>query len=141
MQQKKLEILGISLVEIMVVMAIMAIVALAAFPSYQQHLQATRRQEALLAIRNMQLAVDQYITEHAGNLPEASAFPPVTTDNQLYTVTYAKEDTNTYKIQAQAQPGSAQENDKVTDNNGNLVNCNIIYITNILDTTYPHVCK
>lgn len=137
---------GITLIELLVVMSIMSIIALAAFPTYQTHLRESRRQDAIIGIRNMQLAVDSYIVKN-NKLPENNAAEvtnpkDILSENKLYDIAYSKLPNNEdYKITATAKAATTQATDKAKTANNTMIDCNIIYITNKLDTTYPYECK
>lgn len=131
---------GITLVELLVVMSIMSIIALASFPTYQTHLRESRRQDAIIGIRNMQLAVDSFINKNS-TMPTASNFPAQDSPEGLYTISYSQQSSEIYQIQATAKAGNTQTNDTAKTASGATVNCATISITNQLDTTYPYECK
>ncbi len=53
-----------SLLEMMLVLAIMAILSVLLVPSYQQHLHATRRAEAKVALQELRHAMEEHYSRH-----------------------------------------------------------------------------
>lgn len=123
---------GITLIELLVVLTIMAIVAVAGYPSYQTYLMETRRSDAITAIRENQLRIEEYFTQHA-ILPTTTQVTLLTASpRSFYTLTYERVNDEQYKITANADTSKAQKRD---------TNCQTIYITSELDTVMPFECK
>jgi type IV pilus assembly protein PilE len=132
--------LGITLIELLVVMSIISIIALAAFPTYQTHLRESRRQDAIIGIRDMQLNVDAFILAKS-ELPTSTDFPKKDSPEEWYEISYTNQNDGTYKIEANAKENTTQYDDKARSSTGSEIACRTIYITSQLDTTFPYECK
>ncbi len=122
---------GLTLIETLVVLAIMAIIAVVAYPSYQTYLVESRRSDAINALRNNQLIIENYMQQN-GVTPDPSDVTLATTSQaQFYTLTYNQVDSDNYELVATAAANTSQVND--TD-------CVTITLMSQMDTIYPTYC-
>lgn len=123
--------LGVTLMELMVVIAIIGILAAFAFPAYEQHVMEARRQDGISTILEAQLHIESFITENNANPATGWTTIPSESPSGFYDIVYTPGAAiGEYRIDANAK--GAQTSD---------TGCTNIYITNLLDSTYPFDCK
>lgn len=122
---------GVTLLELIVVLTIVAILAVVGFPSYQTYLMESRRSDAIDALRENQLTLENYMQVN-GVTPASGAVTLLTTSKAgFYNITYTQVDNNSYKLVATAVSGKSQVND---------TGCTTITLISQMDTIYPTTC-
>ncbi|GAB4392493.1 MAG: type 4a pilus minor pilin PilE [Gammaproteobacteria bacterium] len=114
---RKLQQLGITLIELMVVIAIIGILITLAYPSYQAHVTRTHRAEGQTALMDLAARMERYFSEnntYATATIAAGASTDVlnsaTTTDGWYTLSITSQTATTYAIQATPN-GSQATND------------------------------
>jgi len=113
---------GFTLIELMIVLAIIAILAAIAYPSYQDHIQRTRRADAMGTLLGMAGAMERYYTERnsyvgtaagtAPSPPAATLYPsqaPLDGSTKYYNLTIETATANAFTLRA--TPIGAQAGD------------------------------
>lgn len=123
---------GATLMELLVVITIIAILVAVGYPSYQTYLMESRRSDAINALRQNQLIIENYMQSNGGVTPDAGDVTLLTTSPEgFYTLTYSQQANNAYKLVATAVNGTSQEDD--TD-------CVTITLISQMDNIYPTYC-
>lgn len=123
--------LAITMIELVVVVSIITILAAIGLPSYQTYLIESRRSDAINALQNNQLIVENYIQEH-GITPLASQVTLLTESQEnFYDIAYDRLDNDNYTIIATAKNTTSQNQD---------AGCTVITIMNKIDGIYPAAC-
>lgn len=122
---------GLTLVELLVVMSIIGILAAVGLPSYYTYLKESRRGDAVTALRENQIAIEQYISQN-GTTPTSGQVTLLTTSpGGFYTIAYTQVSSSRYKMVATAASGTTQVND---------TGCTTLTLVNEMDSIYPLDC-
>lgn len=122
---------GVTMIELVVVLSIIALLAAVGLPSYQTYLVESRRSDAINALQNNQLIVENYMQAN-GVTPTSGQVTLLTVSAAgFYDLTYNQVDSSNYKIIATAKSTKSQNND---------TGCTVITIMNQMDTVYPAYC-
>ncbi len=93
---------GFSLIEMLVVLAIITVIAAIAYPAYTEHVVASRRAEATVALSDLAARVERYYSENntyvGATIVGMNA--PSTTENGFYNLQITAATATTYSIQA-----------------------------------------
>lgn len=102
---------GFSLIELMMVLLLLSILTILAYPSYVQHITKTRRMDAIVALSNIQIELEQCYAQNTSyqkncpNIPSSSLRSP----QGFYRITIATNSPHTYTLTA--IPQGTQRND------------------------------
>lgn len=112
----RLQRAGFTLVELLVAMLIVAVLATLAYPSYIDSVRRSRRQDAISALKQVQLAQERWRANHPeyGTLTELGL--PATTEGGYYSIAVilpsSPDDQTQYRATATAAAGKSQAQDK-----------------------------
>jgi type IV pilus assembly protein PilE len=122
---------GLSLIELIVAITIVTLLAIIGLPSYQTYLVESRRNDAINALRENQLLVENYNYVN-GVLPTSGQVTLITTSPYgFYTIAYTRVSDSRYTLVATAVDGKSQEAD---------TGCTTITLMSEMDDVYPAAC-
>jgi len=129
--QKQHRNCGLTLIEIVVVMTIVALLAVISFPAYKTYLIEARRNDGIVALRQNQALVENYI-EQNGVTPTSSQVTIATTSQfGFYTIAYTQVSSSQYQLVATAVSTTSQNND---------TGCTVLTMISQMDDVYPVNC-
>lgn len=121
-----------TMIEIITVIIIVAILGLIAVPSYNSYLIQSRRTDAVNAMRDNQLIVENYIQSN-GITPTSLQVTLATVSTAgYYDLSYTRVNDSRYRIVATAVSSKSQNND---------TGCTTLTLTSELDFIYPENCR
>lgn len=105
---------GFSLIELLVTMTIIGILTAIAYPLYREHVQKTRRSDAMIALTSAAQMLERYATENNSYLAAtlgATGVYPNTSPNGFYSLSFAAGTltANTYTLLATPQGAQASD--------------------------------
>lgn len=112
----KCSALGFTLIELMITVAIVGILAAVAYPSYVESVRKARREDAMTALLELQLAQEKHRANnpsYASDLTDLgySAESSVDSPDGFYTISVSAASATAYTASASPKSGSAQQED------------------------------
>jgi type IV pilus assembly protein PilE len=103
---------GFTLIELIVVMAVIAIIMAIAIPAYNDQVRKTRRSEAISAMQNVQLRLEQWRANnpsYANSATPSPNYPAVPAATNFYTFALSGQSPTGYTLTATAQGSQTRD--------------------------------
>lgn len=108
-----MKIQGFTLIELMIVVAVLAVLAAIAIPIYSDHVDRTRRADAVTGLTQLAQALERCFTRNNSYTADACPSGPVDSPDGFYTITINPHTATTYTLRA--SPDGIQQRDDCTE--------------------------